>query len=115
MPHYDWSQVPAEQLNPQVTRRAIHTPAITVARLNMAKGTIVPAHQHVNEQFTMVESGALRFNLGGQELILRPGEALAIPSEVPHGVEALEDTVIIDFFTPRRQDWIDGNDAYLRK
>src|SRR5581483_11647473 len=75
MPHYDWSQVPAEQLNPQVTRRAIHTPAITVARLNMAKGTIVPAHQHVNEQFTMVESGALRFNLGGQELILRPGEA----------------------------------------
>jgi quercetin dioxygenase-like cupin family protein len=115
MPHYDWNQIPAEQLNPQVTRRVIHTAAMTVARLTIAKGAVVPAHHHVNEQIAMVEKGALKFNLDGQEILVSAGQALAIPSEVPHGVEAMEDTVVTDLFTPRRQDWIDGDDSYLRK
>ena len=112
---YDWSQIPAEQLNPQVTRRVIHTESMTVARLSIAKGAKVPAHHHVNEQIAMVEKGALKFDLDGKEILVSAGQALAIPSEVPHGVEAVEDSVVTDLFTPRRQDWIDGDDAYLRK
>ncbi len=115
MPHYDWNQIPAEQLNPLVTRKVIHTNAMTVARLNFAKGAVTPSHHHVNEQVAMVEHGALKFDLDGQEIVVSAGQALAIPSGVPHGVVALEDSVIIDLFTPRRQDWIDGDDAYLRK
>jgi quercetin dioxygenase-like cupin family protein len=115
MPHYDWNQIPAEQLNPLVTRKVIHAEAMTVARLTIAKGAVVPAHHHVNEQVAMVEQGALKFNLDGQEILVSAGQALAIPPDVPHGVEAMEDTVVIDLFTPRRQDWIDGDDSYLRK
>jgi quercetin dioxygenase-like cupin family protein len=114
MSHYDWNQIPAERLNPLVTRRVIHTTAMTVARLEIAKGAVVPPHSHIHEQIAMVERGALRFNLDGRMVLVSAGQALAIPSGVPHGVEALEDTQVIDLFTPRRQDWIDGEDAYLR-
>ena len=45
---------------------------------------------------------------------LRAGEILCIPPNVPHEVIALEDSVALDIFNPPRQDWIDGDDAYLR-
>jgi len=115
MPIYDWNQLPAEQLNPQVTRRVIHTDGMTIARLFLAKGAAVPAHRHVSEQVATVEKGALKFDLDGQEIVVSAGQSLAIPPNVPHGVVALEDTIIVDVFTPRRQDWIDGDDSYLRK
>jgi quercetin dioxygenase-like cupin family protein len=115
MSRYDWNQVPEERLNPLVTRRVIHTAAMTVARLHIAKGAVVPAHSHVNEQLAMVEKGALKFDLDGQEILVSAGQVLAIPSGIPHGVEAMEDTVVMDLFTPRRQDWTDGDDSYLRK
>jgi quercetin dioxygenase-like cupin family protein len=115
MSHYDWNQIPEERLNPLVTRRVIHTVAMTVARLRIAKGAVVPAHRHVNEQLAMVEQGALKFDLDGEQILVSAGQALAIPSGVPHGVEAMEDSVVMDLFTPRRQDWIDGDDSYLRE
>ena len=62
----------------------------------------------------MMQSGALRFDLDGQEIVVRAGDALRIPPHAVHGVETLEDTVAIDLFTPPREDWIRGDDAYLR-
>ena len=115
MTHYDWNSMPAEQLNPQVKRRAVHTANLTIARLEIAKGSIVPEHSHVNEQVATVERGALRFNIGGRELTLESGQSVAIPSNVPHSVVALEDTIVVDVFAPRRDDWLAGDDAYLRK
>lgn len=115
MTHYDWNSLPVEQLNPQVSRRAIHTTGLTIARLNLQKGAVVPEHSHVHEQIATVERGALQFWVGGQELILRDGQSLAIPSNVPHKVIAIEDTVVVDVFSPSRQDWLKGDDAYLRK
>lgn len=113
--HYDWSQVPAEEMNPHVTRRAIHTEHMTIARLFLKKGGVVPEHHHVNEQVAFVVSGALKFNVAGKEQIVKSGQCLVLPPDVPHGVEVLEDTDVIDTFTPRRADWIAGDDAYLRK
>jgi quercetin dioxygenase-like cupin family protein len=115
MTHYDWNQIPVEQLNPQVSRRAIHTEGLTIARLHLQKGAVVPEHSHVHEQIATVEHGALQFTIAGRELVLRDSQSVAIPSNVPHGVVALEDTVVVDVFTPSRQDWLSGNDAYLRK
>jgi quercetin dioxygenase-like cupin family protein len=112
---YDWSQVPAEQLNPHMTRKAIHTAAMTIARLHIKAGGVVPEHKHVHEQVAHVEKGALKFNVAGEELVLRAGQSLVLPSMVPHGVEALEDTDVLDTFTPVREDWVAGDDAYLRK
>lgn len=115
MTHYDWNQMPAEQLNPLVTRRAIHTTHMTIARLELRKGAVVPEHHHVHEQVATVERGSLKFEIGGKELVLNSGQSLAIPSNVPHQVTALEDSWVVDVFSPSREDWVRGDDAYLRK
>jgi quercetin dioxygenase-like cupin family protein len=88
---------------------------MTVARLDIRKGCSVPEHSHHNEQISMIEQGSMRFVLGGVEKIVRAGEVLQIPPHVPHSAEALEDCIAVDLFSPPREDWIRGDDAYLRK
>jgi len=112
---YDWNAMAEERLNPLVTRRVVHTDRMTIAKLRLSKGALVPLHSHENEQVSMIDEGALRFEMGGRDIIVRTGESLVIPSNIPHLVEALEDSVATDIFTPPRQDWISGDDAYLRK
>jgi quercetin dioxygenase-like cupin family protein len=112
---YDWNRLPAEQLNPLITRRMIHSGQMTIARLELRKDAAVPEHAHVNEQVCTVERGALDFAIEGRHQVVRAGESLVIPSHVPHAVVALEDSAAMDIFTPRREDWISGDDAYLRK
>ncbi len=92
-----------------------------MAHVILKKGAIVPAHDHINEQFTYVLSGVLRFWIGahadspGDTFIdVKEGDVLVIPSMVRHRAEALEDTLDMDVFNPPRQDWLDGSDAYLR-
>lgn len=114
MSPHNWSAIPTEQLGPLLIRQMIHTSRLTIAKLVLKKGAIVPLHHHENEQVTMLESGVLRFELAGETVILRGGEALPIPPNVPHMVEALEDSFATDVFTPAREDWIRGDDAYLR-
>lgn len=114
MNHYNWSAIPVENLSPLLTRQVIHTQHMTIARLRLKKGAFVPMHQHPNEQVSMMEEGSLRFEVAGKEVVVKAGEALCIPPGAPHWAEALEDSVATDLFTPPRQDWIDGDDAYLR-
>lgn len=88
-----------------------------LAHVYLKKGAVVPMHSHDNEQLTYVVDGALKFRIGNggpDALIVRSGEILHLPSNVPHEAEALEDTLDVDVFTPPRQDWLDGTDAYLR-
>lgn len=110
-----WSEIPLEQLNPLVTRQAVHTDRMTIARLGLTKGAIVPRHHHGNEQVTNVKRGLLRFVFDDSEVLVAAGDSLQIPSDAPHSVEALEDSVAIDLFAPVREDWLRGEDAYLRR
>ncbi len=89
-----------------------------LAHLYLEKGALVHRHSHDNEQFTYILKGALRFNLGedgSEEVVVREGEVLHIPSNLPHSVEALEDTIDLDVFTPIRHDWLEGKDSYFRE
>jgi quercetin dioxygenase-like cupin family protein len=114
MEHYQWSGIPVEQMNPLVSRQVIHAAAITLARLVLKKGALVPLHSHINEQISTVDSGSLRFVIGGRELVVKAGETVVIPPNVLHLVEAHEDATATDIFTPVREDWVRGDDAYLR-
>jgi quercetin dioxygenase-like cupin family protein len=78
---------------------------MTILRVMLKQGAIVPMHQHVHEQVTMPMQGTLRIELEGEEFTLRAGDLLRIPSNAPHLVEALEDSVGIELFTPAREDW----------
>ena len=111
---YNWSAIEKEQLNPLLVRQCIHADRITIARLWLGKGSIVPEHSHENEQVSMIEQGHLRFVLEGREVVVGPGQALRIPPHVPHSAEALDDVLATDVFSPHREDWKTGSDAYLR-
>lgn len=115
MQRYEWNSIEREQLNPTFARQVIHGDTMTVARVYLKKGCIVPEHSHPNEQISMMEQGVLRFMFGSDEVIVKAGETLRIPANVPHSAEALEDSVATDLFSPPRQDWISGDDAYLRR
>ena len=112
---HDWKRIGKEQLNPRLARQVIHSDAMTVARMHLGEGCLVPEHSHANEQISMVEQGSLLFVIGGVEQVLSAGQFVRIPPNVPHSVESLEDSVAVDVFSPRREDWIRGDDAYLRK
>jgi quercetin dioxygenase-like cupin family protein len=112
-----WESMPKEQLNENIGRRMITGERMMIAHIYLKKGSVVPRHHHHNEQITYVLEGALRFRLGAegeQEVMVRAGEVLTIPPNLPHSAEALEDTLDVDIFDPPRQDWLDGSDAYLR-
>jgi quercetin dioxygenase-like cupin family protein len=115
MDRYNWHTIPEEKLNDLVSRQVMHTAQSTIARISLKKGAVVPLHRHVNEQVSMVKSGALQFETGGERFMLGSGDVLVIPPDTPHRVEALEDSLVTDLFTPARADWIRGDDAYLRK
>ena len=111
---YRWAEIEPEQLNPLCTRQYLVGTHTMLARLVLKKGALVPLHHHMNEQISQVVEGSLNFRMEGKEIVVRAGEVLCIPPDVPHEVIALEDSVALDIFNPPRQDWIDGDDAYLR-
>jgi quercetin dioxygenase-like cupin family protein len=112
---HEWSKIDREKLNPSCERQVIHCDQMTVARLFLKKGAIVPRHSHLNEQVTVLQEGKLRFAFDSADVIVEAGQALQIPGHEPHLVEALEDSVAMDLFSPVREDWVRGDDAYLRK
>ncbi len=109
-----WHAEPVEQLSSRIGRQVIHTETMTLARITLAKGAVVPSHAHENEQIATVLEGRLRFRVGDEERVVAAGESVPLPGGVPHEVEALEDSVVLDVFSPVRDDWLRGEDGYLR-
>lgn len=113
-----WDDLPLERLNDKLERRYITGEHVTLAQFFLAKGCLVPKHSHENEQFSNVVQGKLRFRLGadGAETVdVAAGEVLRIPPNVPHDAEAVEDSVVLDAFSPVRRDWLEARDQYLRR
>lgn len=115
---YRWDEMPRESVSAMLDRRLITGDRMMLAHVYLKKGCIVPRHQHENEQLTYILEGALRFWIGEdekQQVDVRAGEVLHIPSNVWHKAEALDDTLDVDVFSPPRQDWLDKSDSYLRR
>ena len=108
-----WSDIAPEQINAEVLRQYITADRVTIARFELKGGGVVPRHAHENEQVSIVLSGALLFRIDGREITVRGGEVMQIPGSVAHEVEVLEDALVIDVFSPIRQDWIDKTDNYF--
>ena len=115
---YVWEEVEKEQVTEDISRRLVWGERMMIAQVLLDKGSVVPKYAHENEQITYILDGALRFWIGEdgeEEIVVRAGEVLYIPSNVPHKAEALEDTLDVDVFSPPRQDWLDGTDTYFHE
>jgi len=116
--HFNWEDIPKERVTDMISRRLITGDGMMLAHVYLAKDALVPQHSHHNEQLTYILEGALKFWIGAdraEEVIVRAGEVLHIPSNVPHEAIALEDTLDVDIFSPPRQDWLDGTDSYFHR
>lgn len=114
----NWDDMEWETVTDKIRRKLVIANEMMIAHVFLDKGAVVPKHSHHNEQLTYILSGALHFKLGedqSREVIVRAGEVLAIPANLPHEALALEDTLDVDIFTPPRADWLDGSDNYFHK
>src|SRR5246127_5508583 len=113
--YFTWESVPLEVMSDMISRKIISGDKAMVAQVFLKKDAVVPEHHHESEQITYILEGALKFEIDGREIVVRKGEVLHIPSNVPHRAVALEDTLDVDVFSPLRMDWINKDDSYLRR
>lgn len=117
--HYFWNDIACDKPMPLITRQRIVGEQMMLSRVTLEQGFFVPTHQHPNEQFACVLSGKMLFGLGQPgsqeywETTLHGGEVLHLPSNMPHNAKALEDSVVLDLFSPPSE--ATGVDAHLRK
>ena len=113
----NWDEVELESVNESMQRRIVTGEKMTVARIYFKDGFIVPLHSHPNEQITQVVKGQMLFVFDdnkAQEMLLNPGDVVVIPANIPHQATCIGEVEEIDMWAPRRDDWLDGSDSYLR-
>ena len=116
MQAYKWDTVPAEQLADNIVRRMIVGAKEMLVRWEFKKGALAARHSHPHEQIVVMVRGRLRLVVGDDETIMGPDDIVVIPPQVPHAAEALEDTVLIDIFSPPREDFLaGGRPAYMQQ
>jgi len=110
--HRKWDGIPVEQIAEGAERQMIWGDNLMVCRIRFAPGVVTPVHTHPHEQITMVERGRVRFFIEGEPRIATAGDVLHFPSNVEHGATMLdEEVVLIDIFSPVREDFLTGNPA----
>lgn len=103
---YRWTDLPIDKPMELIERRRIIGQKMMISQVMLKEGFVVPSHAHENEQFACVIRGRIRFGLGiegspeHQEVELSDGEVLHLPANVPHSAEALDETLILDLFSP---------------
>ena len=112
---YNWDAIPKELVKAKLSRKLIVGKRIMLAQIFLEKGCIVPTHKHTSEQMTFVLNGLLELTLPNGKVRVGRGQVLVIPSNMEHSAVALEDTLDLDIFSPVREDWLTGQDHYLRK
>src|SRR5207247_4333260 len=108
-----WDEIALEKVTEMLSRKLVTGEREMLAQIYLKRGCLVPNHSHESEQITYVLQGALKFLIGGEEITVREGEVLHIPSWVEHQAEALDDTVELAVLSPRRQDWFAGTDPHF--
>src|SRR5947208_7676062 len=113
MEYQTWESVPLEVMSDMISRKVISGDKAMVAQVFLKKDAVVPEHHHESEQITYILEGALKFEIEGKVVVVRKGEVLSIPSNVPHRAVAMEDTLYLDIFSPISIDWLSNTVSSL--
>jgi len=102
----DWSELETDHPMDLIDRQRIVGDRMMISRVRLHPGFVVQQHHHENEQMVVMLSGRARFRVGevggdaGEEVMLVGGQVLALPANVPHSCEAIEECLILDLFSP---------------
>ena len=101
--------MPVEHIAPGIERQMIYGDRLMICRLRFKPHVVTAEHTHPHEQMTIVERGRVRFIVEGDDQIATAGDVLLFPSGVRHGATMLdEEVVLIDVFSPIREEFLPG-------
>jgi quercetin dioxygenase-like cupin family protein len=108
--HLNWSTIPVEHVSEGIERQMLVGNRMMICRFRFRPFLVTPEHDHPHEQMTIVERGKVRFFVEGKERIASAGDVLHFPPKCWHGATMMdEEVVLIDIFTPLREDFLNGN------
>ena len=90
-----WRNVLVEEVLDGVTRQRASGASFTVVRYTYQPGSVFPVHTHPEEQLTIVHSGAIEFQVGGELVLLKEGMLVVIPGGTPHGARVIGNTTVV--------------------
>ncbi|NLW56833.1 MAG: cupin domain-containing protein [Firmicutes bacterium] len=100
------TQVTATNAGPGVERRVMASDgSLMLVEVSFKKGSVGEVHNHPHEQVSYVAKGSIELQIGEEKQVLKAGDSFYVAPDVPHAVVALEGTVLIDIFSPQREDF----------
>jgi quercetin dioxygenase-like cupin family protein len=107
MPFFELEEAKAESLFGTLKRRVIaHGGKLMAVHVELSAGSVAPAHRHPHEQITYVVSGRLSYRIGERTQELAAGDSTYVPPDTEHEITAVEDAVVVDIFSPQREDFL---------
>ena len=107
MAHVKNEQIAVEELDKGLSRQIMgYTKNLMLVRVFFKKGAIGYRHTHLHEQVSYVEKGKFEVDIDGKKEILTAGDAFVVEPHIEHGAICLEDGILIDTFSPMREDFI---------
>jgi quercetin dioxygenase-like cupin family protein len=101
------SEIPWEIAGPGMRRKIMsYDDRLMVVKVEFEKGAVGSLHQHHHSQISHVESGSFEVEIGGERKVLNGGDAFYVPPNAVHGAVCLEPGVLIDIFSPMREDFV---------
>ena len=97
--------LPVKQLSPGINGYYLHGSLSSLGLVEIKKGSDMPTHQHPHEQITYIIEGQLNMTIGGVQYNLTAGMGQVIPPNTPHSADALTDCLVIDTFSPAREEY----------
>jgi quercetin dioxygenase-like cupin family protein len=102
------ASVPEEQITDKIRRRVVSGKQGTMVYWSIKAGALAAAHKHPHEQFVWMVKGTMDFRIGDEKRTMKPGDVAVIPGGVEHEAYFPEDSEVIDFFAPVREDFLTG-------
>lgn len=100
-------EIEFEQVNATIKRKIVaRGGSMMIVEVHFAKGAIGALHEHFHEQVSYCIKGKLEFDVNGEKKVIGAGDSVFMPTDSLHGCVALEDTVLLDIFTPQREDFL---------
>ncbi len=101
------SEIPVEKIKEGMTRQIMgYESNLMVVRVCFEKGVMAEQHQHPHQQIAYIDQGKFEVQIDGNKKLLKNGDSFVVPSHILHGVLCLEKGIIIDTFSPRRDDFL---------
>ncbi|HXB92379.1 MAG TPA: cupin domain-containing protein [Puia sp.] len=99
--------IPWEKVEYGIHRKVMaYDEKLMLVKVRFEPGMIGTLHQHHHSQITQVESGVFEIQIDGHKKVLKRGDAYYIPPDTMHGAKCIEAGILIDVFSPMREDFI---------